>query len=99
MAFNDMYQQLLGIPGMNLGLAKTFINEAFVAIQNERVWSFQCITGGWLTPGILGAPSGFGTGGFGVQTDNHSIGGPSDIFDNGSTNGIVPTQFLSPGTI
>jgi hypothetical protein len=49
-----MYQQLLGLPGMNLGLAKTFINEAFSLIQDEQVWSFQCTVGGWLTPGLLG---------------------------------------------
>ncbi len=52
-----MYQELLGIPGTNLGLCKTKINEAFAAIQNENMWSFQLITGGWLTPGILGGPS------------------------------------------
>jgi hypothetical protein len=54
MAFQQMYQQLLGIPGMNLGLAKTFINEALALIQDEQVWSFQCQVGGWLTPGLLG---------------------------------------------
>jgi hypothetical protein len=52
-----MYQELLGIPGTNLGLCKTKINEALVAIQNENFWSFQLITGGWLTPGLLGGPS------------------------------------------
>lgn len=54
MAFVNIYQELLGIPGMNLGLAKTKANEAFTAIQNECVWSFQVITGGILTPGLLG---------------------------------------------
>jgi hypothetical protein len=49
-----MYNELLGIAGMNLGLAKTRINEAFEAIQNENVFSFQLKTGGWLSPGILG---------------------------------------------
>jgi hypothetical protein len=49
-----MIQELLGIPGMNRGLAATAINEAFTKIQNEQVWSFQCITGGWLTPPLLG---------------------------------------------
>ncbi len=57
MAFFNMYQELLGIPGVNLGLCKTKINEAFVAIQNENVWSFQLQTGGWLTPPLLGGPS------------------------------------------
>jgi hypothetical protein len=52
-----MYQELLGIPGMNLGLAKTRLNEAFLKIQNENCFSFQCITGGWLTPNILGGPN------------------------------------------
>ena len=54
MAFQNMIQQMLGVPGMNRGLAATFINEAFVKIQNENTWSFQCLTGGWLTPGLLG---------------------------------------------
>src|SRR5580698_7393333 len=54
MAFQNMYQQLLGIPGLNLALAKTFINEAFAMIQDQNVWSFQCKVGGWLTPGLLG---------------------------------------------
>ena len=54
MSFQTMYQELLGIPGMNLGFAKTQINQAFLKIQNENVFSFQCITGGWLTPGLLG---------------------------------------------
>lgn len=52
-----MYQELLGIPGTNLGLCKTKINEALAAIQNENAWSFQLITGGWLTPGLLGGPT------------------------------------------
>jgi hypothetical protein len=49
-----MIQEILGTPGMNRGLAATKINEAFQKIQNENVWSFQCITGGWLTPPLLG---------------------------------------------
>lgn len=84
MAFSNMIQQLLGVPGMNLGLAKTFINEAFAAIQNENTWSFQLKTGGWLTPGILGGTPGSGT---------------SEDFGDGNTDGLVPSQFLSPGTI
>ena len=39
---------------MNRGLAATRINEAFTRIQNENTWSFQQITGGWLTPSLLG---------------------------------------------
>ena len=54
MSFQNMYQQLLGIPGTNLGLCKTFINEALAMIQDENVWSFQCQVGGWYTPGLLG---------------------------------------------
>jgi hypothetical protein len=54
MSFNAMIQEILGIPGMNRGLAATKINEAFTAIQNESVWSFQLKVGGWLTPGLLG---------------------------------------------
>jgi hypothetical protein len=54
MAFSNIIQEILGIPGMNTGLAKTKINEAFQLIQDERVWSFQLITGGWLAPGQLG---------------------------------------------
>jgi hypothetical protein len=49
-----MIQEVLGTPGMNRGLAATRINEAFAKIQNENVWSFQCQTGGWLTPNLLG---------------------------------------------
>jgi len=54
MSFASMIQEILGIPGMNRGLAATKINEAFQLIQDERVWSFQMITGGWLAPGQLG---------------------------------------------
>ncbi|HEX5426675.1 MAG TPA: hypothetical protein VFW94_24395 [Candidatus Acidoferrales bacterium] len=52
--FRDMIQEMLGIPGMNFGLAKTRINEAFQYIQNRNVWSFQLKDGGWLTPSLLG---------------------------------------------
>lgn len=55
MAFQNMVQEMLGaVPGMNLGLAKTFLNEAFTLIQDENVWSFQQQSGGWLSPGLLG---------------------------------------------
>lgn len=54
MSFASMIQEILGVPGMNRGLAATKINEAFQLIQDENVWSFQLQTGGWLTPGILG---------------------------------------------
>jgi hypothetical protein len=57
-AFSNMWNEILGaIPGMNTGLAKTKINEAFEAIQNENIFSFQLKTGGWLAPGQLGGPN------------------------------------------
>ncbi len=58
MAFQNLIQDVLGtIPGMNRGLASTRINEAFNKIQNENTWSFQVVTNGWLTPGMLGGPN------------------------------------------
>jgi hypothetical protein len=55
MAFQNMIQETLGaIPGANLGLVKSKLNEAFEAIQNENIFSFQLKTGGWLAPGLLG---------------------------------------------
>ena len=54
MAFQNLIQEILGVAGMNRGLAATRINEAFERIQNENVWSFQCQTGGWLTADLLG---------------------------------------------
>lgn len=61
MSFADMYQELLGaIPGNNLGLAKRRINEAFERIQNDNLWSFQCVTNGWITPPLLGGNYGLG---------------------------------------
>jgi len=54
MSFQSMYQELLGIPGFNLGFAKTLINQAFLKIQQENTWSFQFTTNGWLTPSLLG---------------------------------------------
>jgi hypothetical protein len=56
-AFQNLIQEILGVPGMNRGLAATRINEAFEKIQNENVFSFQCQTGGWLTPNMLGGPN------------------------------------------
>ena len=58
MALLNMQQEIIGaIPGMSASFAKTLINQAFLKIQNENVFSFQCITGGWLTPNILGGPN------------------------------------------
>ena len=53
-ALNNMTQELLGIPGTSFGLVRTKINEALQLIQDERVWSFQLQTGGWLATGLLG---------------------------------------------
>jgi len=58
MSFQNLIQDVLGtIPGMNRGLAATRINEAYTKIQMENVWSFQNVTGGWLTPSLLGGPN------------------------------------------
>jgi hypothetical protein len=57
MSLGSMRQELLGIPGSNFGLVTTKINEALTAVQNENVFSFQLITNGWLTPGLLGGPT------------------------------------------
>ena len=55
MSLGTMINEILGtVPGMNYGLAKTLINQAFLKIQNENVFSFQLQTGGWLTPSLLG---------------------------------------------
>lgn len=57
MAFRNMIQEILGVAGMNRGLAATRINEALEKIQNENVWSFQLKDGGWLTANMLGGPN------------------------------------------
>ena len=77
MSFASMYNEILGVAGMSLGLAKTRINEAFEAIQNENIWSFQLKTGGWLAPGMLGgANSSFlSPGTISVQTFTDQITG------------------------
>lgn len=77
MAFQDMIQEILGVPGMNLGLAKSKLNEAFEAIQNENIFSFQLKTGGWFAPGQLGgANSSFlSPGTISVQTFTNQITG------------------------
>jgi hypothetical protein len=55
MSFQTMIQETLGsVPGCNYGLAKSKLNEAFQAIQNENTFSFQLVTAGILTPGLLG---------------------------------------------
>jgi hypothetical protein len=77
MSFQSMIQEMLGTPGMNRGLAATKINEAFVKIQNENVWSFQCITGGWLPPGLIG---GFTSG----QGQSQSFGAGNTFISPGT---------------
>lgn len=102
MAFQNMYQQLLGIPGTNLGLCKTFINEAFAMIQDENVWSFQCQVGGWLTPGLLGGNySGRGRGHRrGHEWDDDHDHRWDRERDYERVHGYNPgSTFLSPGTI
>ena len=90
MSFNSMIQELLGIPGMNRGLAATRINEAFTKIQNENVWSFQCVTSGWLTANMLGSPA--ASQGYGAGPYNYGPYGGTQQVNQGS-------NFLSPGTI
>lgn len=93
MAFNNMCQQLLGVPGTNLGLVKTFINEALAMIQDEQVWSFQCKIGGWLTPGLLGGSYPGYRYGQGPYSQGPYGGGSSSASPRNNT------VFLSPGTI
>lgn len=57
MSFQSMYQELLGLPGMNLGLAKSYLNQALKKIQDEQTWSWQIKQSGWLTPPLLGGPN------------------------------------------
>lgn len=64
MSLNTIRQELLGLPGTNFGLVTTKINEAFLTIQDENVWSFQLQEGGWLTPGLLGGTNAGVSGGF-----------------------------------
>jgi hypothetical protein len=87
-SFQNMYQQMLGVPGMNLGLAKTFINEAFVKIQNENVWSFQCQTNGWLTPGLLG-------GSYSGQGQNQSFNSGATFLSPGTITVIPFTNTIT----
>jgi hypothetical protein len=83
MAFQNLIQDVLGtIPGMNRGLAATRINEAFQRIQNDNVWSFQCITGGWLTPGLLG-------GSYSGQGQNQSFNAGATFLSPGTIT-VVP---------
>lgn len=57
MSFSSMYQELLGIDGLNFALAKTRLNEALGSIYDSQLFSFQLATGGWLTPGLLAGNS------------------------------------------
>ena len=84
MAFQNLIQEMLGVPGMNRGLAATKINEAFAKIQNENVWSFQCITSGWLPPGLIGG--------------NTSGQGQSQSFNAGNTFVSPGTITVAPYT-
>ena len=85
--FVNMVQELLGaVPGSSLGLIKTKINEAFLSIQNEQVWSFQLKTNGWLTPGLLGG--------------TNQTGVPSTTFLSPGTITVTPftTEILGDAT-
>jgi hypothetical protein len=56
MALMNMIADLRGeIPGLPAAKAKTNINQALGFIYDEQMWSFQLQTGGWLTPGLIGA--------------------------------------------
>ncbi len=53
MAFQNMCFGLVGqVPGMNMPLAQTFINEALFNIYEAQMWSWQFAEAGWLTPGL-----------------------------------------------
>jgi hypothetical protein len=92
-AFTNLIQDVLGtIPGMNRGLAAARINEALTAIQDENIWNFQIITGGWLTANLLGGPTVYG--GYGTGPYNYGPYGGGSPQDTNQTTG-----FLSPGTI
>ena len=61
MSFVAMYNELLGsVPGLNVALAKTYINEALGMIYDEQLWSFQLQDSGWLTPGLFGGLQSYG---------------------------------------
>ena len=40
------------VPGMNMPLAVTKVNEALGDIYDRQYWSFQFQESGWLTPGL-----------------------------------------------
>jgi hypothetical protein len=87
---------------MNLGLAKTRINEAFHKIQLENAWSFQMKTGGFLTPGLLGGSySGRGRDhDRGREWDHRPDDGHDHEHDYERNHRYNPgSTFLSPGTI
>lgn len=53
MSFAKMAFSLTGqIPGMEMPLAQSTLNEALGRIYDEQVWSFQFKENGWFTPGL-----------------------------------------------
>lgn len=53
MSFLSMWQEMLGVPGMNFKLAQTKLNEGLSTIYDDQLWSFQMKTAGWFTPGLV----------------------------------------------
>lgn len=80
-----MIQELLGVPGLNYGLARTRLNEALTYIQNRNVWSFQLKDGGWLTPALLGG-----------NASGPNIG-PTTTFSSPGSITVVPFTTLITG--
>ena len=53
MTFADLKFRLRGdVPGLDIILAGSLINEALGKIFDEQYWSFQFCESGWLTPGL-----------------------------------------------
>lgn len=63
MSFNGMVQRLTTeVPGLPASYATTLLNEALGMIYDAQNWSWQLGVGGWLSPGLLFASIGGGTG-------------------------------------
>ncbi len=63
MALQNMAFGLVGeVPGMNMPLARTKINEALGRIYDQQMWSFQFQENGWLAPGLQFADGNQSTG-------------------------------------
>jgi hypothetical protein len=54
MSLNSMAQRLtLEVPGLPATHARTLVQESFGFICDSSYWSWQLMTAGWLTPGLL----------------------------------------------